>query len=142
MKQRKIKFRAWNIATKTMVDLKKITPFLLNKDIGGLYIPESDGIYIMQYTGLKDRTGREIYEGDILKATYLGFHGNHGQTHDIKADGIVVFDYAQFKIDTQRKTKDGATIYKYFNQLWPDGMTKVDCEVIGNVYENPGLLKQ
>lgn len=103
---------------------------------------EIDYTLVYEYTGLKDRTGREIYEGDILKATYLGFHGNHGQTHDIKADGIVVFDYAQFKIDTQRKTKDGATIYKYFNQLWPDGMTKVDCEVIGNVYENPGLLKQ
>ena len=64
---KEIKFRAWNIATKTMIDLKKVTPFALDMDTDGLFIPFSDGLILMQYIGLKDKEGREIYEGDIIR---------------------------------------------------------------------------
>lgn len=69
---REIKFRAWNKDTKTMIDLQKITPLALN-DVGqsGLFIPFEKEIPIMQYTGLKDKHGKEIFEGDILRYEVL-----------------------------------------------------------------------
>jgi len=120
MKQRKIKFRAWNIATKTMVDLKKITPFLLNKDIGGLYIPESDEIYIMQYTGLKDKNGKELYESD-----YINIFDSDGRNY---GKGPITFVKGGFQC--------------YDMPLQDIYYENCKFEVIGNVFENPELLKQ
>ena len=65
---REIEFRAWNIVTKTMIDLKKITPLALGIDTDGLFIPFSDGLILMQYTGLKDKNGVKDWIDDIVEA--------------------------------------------------------------------------
>ena len=64
---REIKFRAWHQDTKKMLDLKKMTPLALSPslDQDGLYIPFIKDLPLMQYTGIKDKDGVEIYEGDI-----------------------------------------------------------------------------
>ena len=116
---REIKFRAWNVATKVMIDLKKITPLALNADIGGLYIPESDGILVMQYTGLKDSKGAEIYEGDIVEW--------EDRTADDMYGGDVIYpnEPVEFK---------GGSFYPVCM------MPAEEFEIIGNIYENKELL--
>ena len=110
---REIKFKGWNVATKTMVDLKKLTPFILNMDTDGLFIPFSDGLYLIQYTGLKDKNGKEIYEGDVVKK-------ENGELYQIQ--------YKEFGFQTIDKMDQNWYLTDWYK-----------CEIIGNIYENPKL---
>ena len=120
--QREIKYRAWNIVTKTMIDLKKLTPLALNESMAntdGIFIPFLDDLILMQYTGLKDKNGKECFEFDLVKY----------------ADGRpreVAFVNGGFSVHM-------AESYQSY------GMKRLghtDFEIIGNIYENPELLKQ
>ena len=84
-----------------------------------LHIP-FDEIELMQYTGLKDKNGREIYEGDIVKYNDAG-----GETHT----QVIEYDDEMGAFCCDR----GAFV-DYFTCMW-------EIEVLGNIYENPGLLK-
>lgn len=120
---REIKFRAWRKDEQRMYSIGSLS-FMTYSD----GTPENRGcegwwgdnhrdrfslaeVVLMQYTGLKDKNGKEIYEGDIvvMKADSL----NEEQTIEVKW------------------RKEG--FYEYFNGF-------ADCEVIGNIYENPELL--
>ena len=107
---REIKFRAWN--GKKMIDLHAVTPFALSAgmDIDGLFIPFKDDYKLMQYTGLKDSKGVEIYEGDLLKHKFY------------QKPVVVSFD-----------TKNACFIAEDVSLI-------NTLEVIGNIYENPNLL--
>lgn len=114
---REIKFRAWDFDTKVMIP---ISTFDFEEDLCGKDTENfADGFYgrkLMQFTGLKDKNGKEIYEGDIL---------NH-------------YDYGHFQI-----------AYEDFNGKFISvgevgygdvGIAKYS-EIIGNIYENPELVK-
>lgn len=78
-----------------------------------------------QYIGLKDRNGKKIFDGDIL---------------DVGNDyyGVIVEDYGSFKIRTF-DIRDG-----YNKKDKPDYLDTYyieQCEIIGNIYDNPELLK-
>ena len=95
---REIKFRAWDPGRKAMTP--DADPFI-----------EEDGeAFIMQYTGLKDRNGKEIYEGDIID---LG-EKNIAQVEWVESGFVLILPYGAF-------------------QLHSGG------EIIGNIYENPEL---
>lgn len=78
---------------------------------------------LLQYTGLKDKNGTEIYEGDIIDA---------GSIHK----GYVVYRGASFTEEPIRKKDKPYWAYRPFGNL---DMSK--REVIGNIYENPELLE-
>lgn len=95
-------------------------------DYGKRY--ESD-LIIMQYTGLKDKNGKKIYEGDIVKG--------------LLKSGVIEFDKGLFGTNwdygTDRKTMLGSWGTKTNLRCLHDGLND-KIEVIGNIYENPELL--
>jgi uncharacterized phage protein (TIGR01671 family) len=110
---REIKFRAWHKNNNSMC--KNVTTDLLGRNY----------LEFMQYTGLKDKSDKEIYEGDIvLGLKYL------------KAK--VVYGFCGFELhwidgntDKVRRRKSEEMFHN----------TSIVFEVIGNIYENPELLE-
>lgn len=97
---------------------------------------EADYVY-QQFTGLKDKSGREIYEGDILKSEQYPFY-DEGKLNYVAE---VVFEEGCFSAvlsltPVGAEWKNGAA---EGNTTSGEGMSKL--EVIGNIYENPELLK-
>lgn len=90
-----------------------------------------DDIELMQYTGLKDKNGIEIYEGDILKYPYVR---SSSVNYTIEIGAIEWSDeYCGFIIDEVQNIGGFCGIEsKHMNEL----------EVIGNIYENPELFKE
>lgn len=78
-------------------------------------------IELMQFTGLHDKNGKEIYEGDIIKINVKG------ETHI----GKIIYEYNGFAIDVTNMNKPYGRV-EFINYY---------IEVIGNIYENKELLK-
>jgi len=128
MGTREIKFRAWNPKIETMVysfdRLEGFWHYVNNaKDI--------DGFELMQYTGLKDKNGKEIYEGDIIL-----IHHMHP-----KWDG----KESRWQITTQETAWGYAFDWEHISgyECSIHVMEGDPCnyEVIGNIYENAELLE-
>ncbi|WP_170019229.1 YopX family protein [Campylobacter sp. RM16190] len=118
---REIKFRVWDKEKKKLTDDFYFHEFT---DVNcffseGCCAFSLDDVIFMQYTGLKDKNGVEIYEGDIIKKI------GDIKTYSIVFDGVL----AAYLMD------DGTGGYG-LNQ-----MLLRDFEVIGNIYENPELLE-
>ncbi len=109
---REIRFKAWEPETKKM-----FTPTVIPNP--SVTPDRHDGI-LMQYTGLKDKNGKEIYEGDIVD--YQDCEGEHGR-------GVVVFEEGRFIVRADEK-------HSWWSLNFP-----TSNEVIGNIYENPELIK-
>jgi len=86
---------------------------------------------ITQYTGLKDGTWKEIYEGDVvkIKEDWDEYGWTAGET------GNVVFSEYFYGISLKSYKKPGTRYTVYF-----DTNQGIDVEVIWNIYENPDLL--
>ncbi len=136
---RELKFRAWYKKEKSMYSWikDKILGFIfLNKEDMILNIDLKDfknkDYELTQFTGLKDKNGKEIYEGDILDYTKKGFN---------KQLAIVEFDKTKaiFGVTTKHIFPDESGKWRGIFQIITENLD--NCEVIGNKFENPELLK-
>ncbi|MCL4431889.1 MAG: YopX family protein [Epsilonproteobacteria bacterium] len=112
---REIKFRAWDKVREEMAEVTNLdfNPVIVSLSTGTGR--EKDEFELMQYTGLKDKNGIEIYEGDILR------------DYDNELIGVVSF-------------QDGAFIVSWENEFCNTFEWSSES-VIGNIYENPELLE-
>ena len=110
---RELKFRAWVNTEKKM--------YYGDNDLEAFF-RDFEGWDIMQFTGLKDKNGKDVFEGDITAASKDAFNRH-----------LVIFEDGCFQLvlATGRQTLKDASWRGHFME-----------EVIGNIYENPELLKE
>ena len=119
-KIRELKFRAWNRGK-------------MNSDVWNVFFQMSMGNHIgnedfipMQYTGIKDKNGKEIYEGDIVNEGDNYYSVVEWNDH-VGGPGFFLHEYYPNGENDRYHDFHAYTTYPY--------------EVIGNIYENPELLE-
>ena len=128
---REIKFRAWLKEERKMVNVETLFIGINRLCFGNsktedLFFRDFEEVELMQYTGLKDKNGKEIYEGDIVLIK-LDETSTWHKT-------VVGFKKGAFIADLIDKED-----YVY---IFHHGFTGDDFEIIGNVYENKNLLEE
>ena len=116
-----ISFRAWDDVNKDMIDIARFD-FADYTVYSHLFACEGylgENLRIMQYTGLKDKNGKEIYEGDAVEGVHRHF--------EWKQKEKVFFLNGCFMIGNWNA-------HEFFNRFQ-------HINVIGNIYENPELLE-
>ncbi|CJN74134.1 YopX family protein [Streptococcus pneumoniae] len=110
----------------------EIEEFELNDTLRNDYITAyPDEIELMQSTGLKDKNGKEIFEGDIVRTTrFLGRADEIGGFYEYEKDyvGVVKVLEGSWVIDT------GSVAVRLWSEI-------DESEVLGNIYENLEFLK-
>lgn len=120
---RKIKFRAWDKEGKKWLDISYLFFDSGGKVIGYTIKGDThtiDKVELVEYTGLKDKNGKEIYEGDIVQLD-----------ERVGLIGQMVFHNGSFCFRQDRN---------HIMTTLGDWFQEKEREVIGNIYENPELF--
>ena len=129
---RKIKFRAWDKFNEThwcQGDSETVDEFFIRLKC---IIEGGNNLIFEQFTGLLDKNGKEIYEGDIVDSDNFD---------------LVVCFLSNYKYETSVDENDGEHYYVYLTGFFGHYKDKSgystlhnELEVIGNIYENPELV--
>lgn len=122
-----LKFRVWDKTNKEMLNIDVLNLFLeeivvLEND-GSAFSMKFKDVELMQSTGLFDKNGKEIFEGDILKTRTRGY--------------VIV---REENGNTMTTYKSG--INKRTSLVLSSFLEKYQVKIVGNIYENKDLLKE
>lgn len=125
----RFKFRCWDKENKKMYNDLTSCPNDIEvtsiNDVFQEYLNDEKNI-LMQCTGLKDKNGKLIYEGDIINIWCKNLTKNqNSEVKFCKERAAFTYDY-----------------FTDYGNIVPCTMEKTKIEVIGNIYENPELLKE
>jgi hypothetical protein len=117
---REIKFRAWDTVEEKLLEVREVTwliggGLLVQAYIDGYVVALDGAATLMQFTGLHDKNGREIYEGDVV-SHFLGRRVVRWDDESAMFRGFVQDENEHIDLD-----------------LYP-------VEIVGNIYENPELI--
>jgi uncharacterized phage protein (TIGR01671 family) len=144
---REIKFRAWNAVIKRMFTAEEMAEDQMTLLPTGLFINVDgkstklsviysiDEMLPLQFTGLKDKNGKEIYERDVIEYRKLFIYGTE--------EGIlkrVTVEWSEYQLGYRT---DGHNLKDIVDGKMLDiGGGSMGCKIIGNIYENPELISQ
>src|SRR5699024_3477828 len=137
---REIKFRAWDTEKNKMVKVDTIDFYNGNVNDVDFYNQEIHFGYstvLMQYTGLKDKNGTEIYEGDVVEfdGNYEVRFGEHGVPSVEEEEYVDLANGFYLKAQHDLKNVEPFGLDIPLNKTYA-----LHCKVIGNVFEDGELL--
>lgn len=127
---REIKFRAWHKFRNEIYDVHGWhSEFIFKNTLNGVgnegNPDKLEDVILMQYTGLKDKNGKEIYEGDIVK--------NFRTDGSLKI-GKIFYNKKRVRFEIDVKGDDFYSFYTAVGDICPQ------VQIIGNIYEHKNLL--
>ena len=134
-----IKFRVWDNTIKKYIDSKYVSidgfgllhvaKHIVKNFFRPPHTRKNPWFIVEQFTGLKDKNGTEIYEGDIIVQKPLS-------KNSIGWTGKVIFKEGAFMAEVHERGK--IVMYLFLSEFNPEKT----CEVVGNIHEDPELVEE